>query len=185
MALTATLYRFALELADIDRNVYESLDLRVAQHPSEDAERMVVRVLARAIAHEEGLDFGRGLSEVEDPALFVEQPGGAISLWIDVGVPSAERLHRANKRADRLMVFTHKIDASLKKTWSTREVHRPESIEIVQLPAELVRGLAEQLDRKITWYVTLQDGTVSVAQGESELRGTLENCSLAEFLARE
>ena len=61
MAISSTLYRFQIELSDIDRGVYESLDWRVACHPSEDSERMVVRVLARAIAHEEGLEFGRGL----------------------------------------------------------------------------------------------------------------------------
>jgi len=61
MAISSTLYRFQIELSDIDRGVYESLDWRVACHPSEDSERMVVRVLARAIAHEEGLDFGRRL----------------------------------------------------------------------------------------------------------------------------
>ena len=47
MAISSTLYRFQIELSDIDRGVYESLDWRVACHPSEDSERMVVRVLAR------------------------------------------------------------------------------------------------------------------------------------------
>ncbi|MBL4686632.1 MAG: YaeQ family protein, partial [Nannocystaceae bacterium] len=89
MALTATVHRFEIELADIDRGVYESLDLRVARHPSEDEARVVVRVLARAIAHEDGLEFGRGLSTVEDPALWTRTPTGEVATWIDVGLPSA------------------------------------------------------------------------------------------------
>ena len=35
MALGATLYNFDIELTDKDRQGYESLALRVAQHPSE------------------------------------------------------------------------------------------------------------------------------------------------------
>ena len=52
MALTATVYNFDIELADMDRGVYETLDLRVARHPSESAEYMVVRVLAFCLEYE-------------------------------------------------------------------------------------------------------------------------------------
>lgn len=182
MALTATVHRFEIELADIDRGVYESLDFRVARHPSEDEARVVVRVLARAVAHEDGLEFGRGLSTVEDPALWTRTPTGEVATWIDVGLPSAERLHRASKRADRVLVFTHKLDTALSKTWSSRSVHRAETIEIVRLPIDFVTDLAEQLERNVRWYITVQDGLVSVTHGERSIDGQLRRCSLAEFL---
>jgi uncharacterized protein YaeQ len=35
VALTATIYTFDVQLADVDRGVYESLALRVARQPSE------------------------------------------------------------------------------------------------------------------------------------------------------
>ena len=183
MALTSTMYRFALELADIDRGVYESLDLRVARHPSEDEERVVVRVLARAIAHEDGLEFGAGLSDVEDPALWSRSLTGDIETWIDVGIPTAERLHRAAKRAQRVLVFTHKSEAALLNEWSRRSVHRAEEIDVIRLPLELVRGLAGNLARKATWYVTLQEGVCSVADGKRNVQGTIDRTSLADLLA--
>jgi len=182
MAVTATVHRFEVELADIDRGVYESLDMRVARHPSEDEARVVVRVLARALAHEEGLEFGRGLSTVEDPALWAHTPTGEIKTWIDVGAPSAERLHRAAKRADQVRVYTNKLQTALHKVWTTRAIHRAEAIEVTRLPADLVQGLAGQLERNIQWYVTVQDGAVSVAQGEQSLDGALVRSSLADFL---
>src|SRR5690606_13082441 len=46
MARSATLYRMKMELSDVDRGVYESLDFRIAQHPSEGEERLVARILA-------------------------------------------------------------------------------------------------------------------------------------------
>ena len=46
VALTATIYNFDIQLADVDRGVYETLALRVARHPSETEEYLVTRVLA-------------------------------------------------------------------------------------------------------------------------------------------
>ncbi len=183
MANTATIYRYQLELSDIDRGVYESMVLRVARHPSEDEERMVVRMLARAIAHEEGLEFGRGLSNVEDAALWTHAPTGEVATWIDVGLPAADRLHRANKHASKLLVFTHKSEASLRKEWSTRKIHRAETIQVYRLPPELVRDLAQDIARKMTWYVTIQGEVVSIADGERSVEGTVEQISLANLIS--
>ena len=182
MALTSTLYRFQVELSDIDRGVYESLDLRVACHPSEDAERMVMRVLARAIAHEDGLEFGRGLSHVEDPTLHTTSLSGQLQTWIDVGIPSADRLHRASKRVDKLMVFTHKLEVALRKEWSSRGIHGAKDIVLVQLDPSFVSALAESLDRNVTWYLTIQDGTLSVSAGEKSFDCPIRRSSLQDFL---
>ena len=46
MALTATIYNFDVDLSDSDRHVYESLSLRLAQHPSESPEYLMARLLA-------------------------------------------------------------------------------------------------------------------------------------------
>lgn len=181
VALTATLYRFQLELSDIDRGVYTSLDLRVPRHPSEDEERMIVRVLARALVHDEGLEFGRGLSNTEDATLW-KRSGGEVETWIDVGMPSAERLHRASKRAREVVVVTRKSDTVLRKEWSSRSVHRAEDITVIRLDPKLVSALAEDLARSVTWYVMIQDGVLSVAEGERSCSGALARMSLAEFL---
>jgi uncharacterized protein YaeQ len=104
VAAGSQLYRLDVELSDITRSVYTSLELRVAQHPSEDVERVVVRALAHCLLYEPGLSWGRGLSEADDPALHVTDGGGGIVHWVDVGQPGAERLHRASKRAERVSI---------------------------------------------------------------------------------
>lgn len=181
MATTATLYRIQLELSDIDRGVYESLDLRVAQHPSEDLERMTVRLLARAMAHEEGLDFGRGLSNADDAALWTHSPMGEVQTWIDVGVPGAERLHRANKRVDKLLVFTHKRETALRKEWSTRKIHRAEDIVVYRLPPKFIRELSEALTRKMDLFVTIHEELLTVAAGACNLECAVEKVTLASL----
>lgn len=185
MAKSSTLYRFQIELADIDRGIYESLDLRVAQHPSEDAERMVVRVLARALAHEDGLEFGHGLSNAEDPALSKRSLTSEIETWIDVGIPGAERLHRASKRAERVLVFTHKLAVALRKEWSSRSIHGADRLEVYRLDPAMISALAEGLARSMTWYLTVQDGNLSVSEGEGNVEGSVQKLSLTDFLASE
>jgi hypothetical protein len=45
MALTATIYNFDIDLSDSDRGVYETVALRVAQHPSESDEYLIARAV--------------------------------------------------------------------------------------------------------------------------------------------
>ncbi len=183
MAKTATLYRFQIELSDIDRSVYETLDLRVACHPSEDAERLVVRVLARALAHEEGLDFGRGLSTADDAALWTKDAHGQIQTWIDVGCPSADRLHRASKAAEKVLVVTTKGDAMLRKEWASQPIHKSEAIVVLRLSQSFVKSLTELLDRNVHWYVTVNEGAISVANGDQNFDESIATTTVAELVA--
>ena len=91
MALTATMHHFQITLSDVDRGVYESLDLRVARHPSETMRYLVTRTLAYCLSYEEGIAFSKGgLSSAEEAPISVRDRTGVLRAWIDVGAPSAE-----------------------------------------------------------------------------------------------
>src|SRR6478752_3381293 len=107
MALTATMYHFQITLSDVDRGVYEGLSLRVAQHPSETMRYLLTRTLAYCLSYEEGIAFSKGgLSATDEPPISVRDPTGLLLAWIDVGAPSAERLHKASKAARRVAVWS-------------------------------------------------------------------------------
>ena len=106
MALKPTIFKFDLSLADMDRNCYESLALTVAQHPSETTERMMVRVLARCLYHHERLAFTKGLSENDEPDLWQKSLDGRIERWIEVGEPSLDRLKKASRLAEDVVVIS-------------------------------------------------------------------------------
>src|SRR5690606_11060286 len=100
MALTATLYHLHVTLSDVDRGVYEALDLRIARHPSENMRFMLTRTLAYCLSHAEGIAFSKdGIASTDLPPIAVRDPTGLLLEWIDVGSPSAERLHKASKAA--------------------------------------------------------------------------------------
>ena len=89
VASAATLYNFKVEVADVDRGAYASLELRVARHPSETPEYMLARLLAYCLEYQEGIAFTDGVSAVDEPAVLVRDLTGRITAWIEVGAPSA------------------------------------------------------------------------------------------------
>src|ERR1043165_6166870 len=113
VALTATLYNFEINLADVDRGVYETIAFKAAQQPSETDDSLVARALAYALEYTEGIGFSGGIAEADQPALFVRDLTGALKSWIDVGVPDAARVHKASKAAPRVAVYTHKDPGSI------------------------------------------------------------------------
>ena len=133
MALSATMHHFHVTLSDVDRGVYETLDLRVARHPSESARYLTTRTLAYCLSYEEGIAFSKGgLSSAEEPPITVRDPTGILLAWIDVGFPSAERLHKAAKAARRVALYTHVDAALLQREASTRPIHKAAEIEVWQ-----------------------------------------------------
>ena len=171
MALTATIYNFDIDLADSDRGLYESLALRVARHPSESEEYLVTRVLAYLLEYEPGIEFSRGVSEPDDPALFVRDLTGKTTTWIDVGTPDAARLHKAAKAAERVVVYTHKDPAQYLKQLAGAKIHRAAELELYAIDRTLVQALAARLERRMACSVSIDDRDLYVAVGRESLSG--------------
>ena len=98
MALKSTIFKADLSVADIDRGYYRDHALTIARHPSETDERMMVRMLAFALHADDALEFGRGLSAVEEPDLWQRDLTGPIERWIDVVLPEEREVRQASGR---------------------------------------------------------------------------------------
>lgn len=159
MALSSTVRTFEIELADVDRGVYESLALKVAQHPSESLPYLVTRVLAYALEHGEGLAFTTGLSTADEPALEVRDLTGRLEAWIDIGTPAAARLHKASKAADRVAVYCHKPPEPWLRQLSGERVHGSDTIALWALDPSAIQAIGETLDRRNRWQLTRTEGT--------------------------
>ncbi len=173
MALTATMYRFEVELSDVDRGVYETLDLRVAQHPSESDAFMVTRVLAYALEARPDLGFGRGVSTPDDPPISAVTPDGRLELWVEVGAPSAERLHRASKAAGRVVIYSHRDAAFVIGQVRGKGVFGGDRIDVVFVPLDLLEVLASKLDRKVAWSLMRTEGVLYLTVGGTTWEGSL------------
>jgi uncharacterized protein YaeQ len=174
LALTSTIYTFDIDLADIDRNVYETLALRVAQHPSESEEYLVARLLAYCLEYAEGIAFSPGISDPDEPAIAVRDLTGAMRAWIDIGAPDAARVHKAGKAAPRVAVYTHKDAGQLLRQWAGERIHRVEALELYRIDRGLLTGLVERLARRMSLSVSRTDGHVSVSIGDETIDGAVD-----------
>jgi len=151
------MYAFDVELADVDRGVYETLAIRAARHPSETEEYLLVRVLAYCLEYAEGIAFSRGLAEPDEPALAVRDLTGTIQSWIEIGAPDAERLHRASRAAPRVAVYTHKDPTQLIRQLQGSRIHRAAAIELYAVAPEFLGALAHHLSRRTAFTLSVTD----------------------------
>jgi len=157
MAAGALVHTFQVQLADVDRGVYDDLALRVARHPSETAAYMLTRVLAYCLEFEEGIAFSDGISATDEPAVLVRDATGRITGWIEVGAPDAERLHFGSKLADRTTIYTHRDPAKLLPQWAGKKIHRAEAITLHSFDAGFVEDAADALERRNTMSVSVTE----------------------------
>ena len=174
MALTATIHTFEIELANVDRGVYESLALRVARHPSETEEYLLTRVLAYCLEYTEGLAFSKGLSEPDEPALSVRDLTGTLRAWIEVGAPDAARLHKASKAAPRVVVYMHKDPTNFVRQLASERIHRAADVELLAVDRELLAALVSHLDRRVAFDLSVTDGDLYLTVGGETLTGRIE-----------
>jgi uncharacterized protein YaeQ len=178
MALSSSVFTFEIDLADADRGVYDHLDLRVARHPSESDGFLVARVLAYCLELTEGIAFSRGLSDADEPPIAIRDLTGALQAWIDVGTPSAERLHRAAKASPRVVVYIHKEHAQWLASLQGAKIHRAEEVELRAIDRGLVRELADALERRMSFALSVAEGELFVSLGDRTVSGKVERVGL-------
>ncbi len=178
MALTATIYNFDVQLSDTDRNVYETLALRLACQPSETAEFLLTRALAYCLEYTEGIAFSRGLAEPDEPALAIRDLTGALQVWIDVGTPEPARVHKASKAAARVVIYTHKDPAILVQKLASERIHRADEVELWAVDRELIGALAERLERRLAFDLAVTDRHLFVTLGSETLSGAVTRVAL-------
>jgi uncharacterized protein YaeQ len=175
MALGATMHTFAVQLADVDRGVYEDLSLRVARHPSETDAFMLTRVLAYCLEYEEGIGFTEGVAATDEPAVLVRDLTGRITAWIEVGAPDAERLHYGSKLADRTVVYTHRDPAKVMAPWAGKRIHDAEAVRLYSFDPGFIDAAVAALDRRSTMTLSVTERVLYL-----DLNGTALTSSLHE-----
>ena len=148
MAQTATIYNLAIELADIDRGVYETLDLRIALQPSETVEYMLTRVFAYCLEYGDGIMLTEGVAAGNEPAVLIRDLTGRITAWIEVGMPEADRLHRGLKAAGRAAVYTHRDAKKLLAQLSSAGISRLADVPVYAFDRGFVEEVAALVERR-------------------------------------
>ncbi|GAB7026456.1 YaeQ family protein [Geotalea toluenoxydans] len=174
MALPSTIYRANIQLTDVDRSTYEALQATIARHPSETAERLVLRLLAYSICYAPELAFTKGVGAGDEPDLWVKGGDGRVTLWVEVGTPEPERLLKAARHAGRVVLVA---GAQNRSRWEDQHLARlaaMPNLSVVGVDFNFVRELADGLERSIAWEVTITGGTIYVTTSGKTLEAPLE-----------
>jgi uncharacterized protein YaeQ len=167
MALKPTIYKAQIELADSDRNCFESLSLTLAKHPSETLERMTARLLTYCLNCSRGLEFTRGISTAEEPDLWVHSDSGEIEHWIEVGQPEEPRLRKASGRARQVSVYAF---AKSTPTWwslNGESISALPRLQVWRLDWIEVESAARLLDRTMQLNASIVGGTLYLDNGSA------------------
>jgi uncharacterized protein YaeQ len=175
MALKSTIYKVELQIADIDRSYYQTHGLTIARHPSETDERMMIRVLAFALYASDSLNFGKGLSDTDEPDLWDKDLTDAVLRWIEVGQPDETRIRKACNRAEHVVVLPYGGHAT-QVWWAglTNKVARHRNLEVIAVDAESSTALAALAQRSMRLQVTIQDGEIWIGDDTQRVAVTLQ-----------
>lgn len=173
MAIGSTIYTFTVQLADMDRGVYDDFTLRAARHPSETDAYMMTRLLAYCLEYSEGIAFGEGISSTEEPAVVVRDLTGALTAWIEIGAPDAERLHHGSRLADRVAVYTHRDPAKVIAPWAGKRIHNVGAIEVLSFDDGFIDAAVRLLERRSSVTLTVTEGQLYLDLNGTTLSSTL------------
>ncbi len=180
MAIKATVFKAALQIADMDRYYYADHALTLAQHPSETEERMMVRLYAFALFADEALTFGQGISGEDEPDLWHKDLTGAIERWIAVGLPDERVIRRACGRADKVVIISYGRAADIWWNENRNKFTRLNNLTVLRLPTETTQALAKLVNRTMQLQCTIQEGQMMItsADGVVEIEPVIWHGSL-------
>lgn len=168
MAHSSTIFKASLQISDMDRNYYAEHLLTLARHPSETNERMMVRLLAFVLHADEQLNFTKGLSTDEEPALWQMSLTNEIELWIEVGLPDERRLRKACSRAKQVVLYSYGgRGADLWWQRNAKKLRRFDNLSVIELPEVACKEITGLVQRNIQLQCTVQEGEIWLTNGES------------------
>ena len=172
MAISATINKVSLNIADVDRHYYQLLELTVAQHPSENDLRFMIRLIAFMANASESLSFTKGLSSDDEPELWQKSLTDEIDLWIELGQPDEKRIRKACGRAKQVIIYTYH-EGKAKVWWEQQKskLARFNNLKVFHINAN---GVEEMVKRSMQLQCNIQDGEIYLSDNNSNLTVTID-----------
>lgn len=170
MALKATVFKVEMQIADMDRHYYKTHTLTTARHPSENDERMMVRILAFTLNSSNELQFTRGLSTDDEPDLWEKDLVGGVTKWIEVGLPDERRIKKGCNHSKQMIIYAYGDRAA--PVWREQNkavIRRFDNLKIIYVSDESVAAMAAMVERTMSLQSTIQEGMVMLSNARSSV----------------
>lgn len=181
MANDSALYTFSVSLSDTTHNIFEDFTLRLAKNSGEDLEILTCRVMAFCLEYGEGLEFSKGLEDSNAPAIWKHDLTGVVTDWIEVGTPTAARLHKAAKTGANVKIYAHQDPKIVLEIIKGEKVHKAKEITLVSFDDAFFESLAGGTEPKNTWELMLSEGTVYLKANNQDFQSALTSQKLSAF----
>lgn len=170
MAIKSTIFKADIQITDMDRHYYQDHSLTLARHPSENDERLMLRLLAFALHASETMGFTKGLSSENEPELWQKSLSDEIEIWIDLGQPDEKRIRKACGRAKEVFIYTYNYRSAL--TWWEQiqnRLSRFDNLSVIVIPDEALQVMGTLARRSMQLQYMIQDGEVLLSNGEQSV----------------
>ncbi len=174
MAIKSVIYKATVQVADMDRHYYADHSLNIACHPSETLQRMMTRILVFALNAHEQLEFGKGISDSDEPDIWQKDLTGAIERWIEVGQPDERRIIKACGRATEVLVYAFGSSADVWWKQIATKLTRARNLTVLRIAPEVAESLEKLCERTMQLQVTVQDGEIWVRNASEAVEARLE-----------
>ncbi|MEE2758305.1 MAG: YaeQ family protein [Myxococcota bacterium] len=175
MARPSIMRRFDISISDVDRNYFDTVELRLAQHPSETESFLATRILIYALHQQDHLNFSRaGLGDPSEPPLFVRKINGDFVHWFDIGCPSLDRLNKATKIAKHVTIYAYRAVNRLLDTVQKLDYDRKEYVQCFTLDPDVLSRLGASIKRTNEWSIVRTDGEVFIESNGENFQTVVE-----------
>lgn len=176
MALKATIHKAEIQISDMDRNYYQAHQLTIARHPSENEERMMVRLLAFIHHANKALTFTKGISSDDEPDIWQRSLSDEIELWIELGQPDEKRIRQSCGKARQVYIYTYS-GHSAELWWEqiSSKVASIDNLHAYNLPVEQRNELTQIAHKNMELQASVQDGEIWISDGKQDVTIKLES----------
>lgn len=171
MAQNATIFKAQVQLSDMDKHLYDTLNLTLARHPSETDQRLMIRLLAFVLHNSDKLEFTKGLCADDEPELWQKNYADEIELWIELGQPDEKRLRKACAKAQQVVLYCYGgRTADIWFETIQNKLTRFDNLKVVILPEEITQTLAAMANRGMQLQCTIEDAEIWLSDMQQEVR---------------
>ncbi len=175
MAISSTVNKVSLSISDLDRHYYQSHEITVAQHPSENDFRFMIRLIAFMLNAGDQLSFTKGMNSDDEPELWQKSLAGEIELWIDFGQLDEKRIRKACGRAKQVIIYTYH-EGKAKVWWQQiqQKLQRFNNLSVIHINADSIDSMK---NRSMQLQCTIQDGELYLSDDKSNITITFDKLS--------
>ena len=110
--------------------------------------------------------------------MLVRDPLGTLVAWIDVGTPSADRVHKASKAAQRVEIYGASDLADLRAAASAGRIHRAAQIDVWTFEESFLDAIEARFERNLSFTLVRTEGQLYVTVAGATLEGQVEHSKL-------